>query len=151
MYKRQAPISVVEELDKAEEYLVKAVAANPQHYDALVFLGACRIKLRKYQEAENSLARALNLRDSPVVRYNLGIALLRQEKYAPALAEFQRAARGPGAIPAARLAIVECFVAQVEFLKARDAFLEAQAEGAVPEEHKRLILKRIEAGLQAPR
>ena len=146
-----APISVVEELDKAEEYLVKAVAANPQHYDALVFLGACRIKLRKYQEAENSLARALNLRDSPVVRYNLGIALLKQEKYAPALAEFQRAARGPGAIPAARLAIVECFVAQVEFLKARDAFLEAQAEGAVPEEHKRLILKRIEAGLQAPR
>ncbi|HAK96861.1 MAG TPA: hypothetical protein DCM87_18190 [Planctomycetes bacterium] len=146
-----APISEIEELDKAEEYLVKAVAANPQHYDALVFLGACRIKLRKYQEAENSLALALNLRDSPIVRYNLGIALLRQEKHAPALAEFQRAAQGPGAIPAARLAIVECYVAQNEFLKARDAFREAQAEGAVPDEHGRRILKRIDDGLEMPR
>lgn len=66
--------------DEVRGLLEKTLAIQPAHAWALNDLGALAIRDGKYAEAEGYLARAVAIEASPVIQYNLGLALFFGEK-----------------------------------------------------------------------
>ena len=143
------PLGVKDDLPSAEKYLLEAVRVNPGYYEALVYLGIARIKLRKYREAESALGRALNIQDDPLVRYDLGLALLRQGKYVPALEEFAHASRAVPPVKEAYECMVECWSSLGNYAKAQQVLNEATEKGmissAAAEKWRRYLKRKIAA------
>ena len=127
-----APLAAREDAAKVEEFLARTVAADPRHWRALTYLGAYKIKSGKFAEAENALGAALNIQDHTTIRYNLGLALMNQGKHTTALEQFRRAAQGDPPVAGAYVRMVECLIAQQQFVQASEALDDAVRRGSVP-------------------
>ena len=71
----------------------RALAADPANATTLIWLGHSYVRLNRWQSAEESFRRALQLRPNDWIAHNeLGVLLYRQGKYLHALSEFRTAA-----------------------------------------------------------
>jgi serine/threonine protein kinase/Tfp pilus assembly protein PilF len=71
----------------------RALAADPSNAQTLVWMADCYAQLNRWQSAEESLRRALQLRPNYWIAHNnLGELFYQQGKYLPALSEFLIAA-----------------------------------------------------------
>ena len=74
-------------LDKAEEFARKVLAAEPRNADLLQFIAVLCLEQGKLDEAIRLCTEAVRLKpNSGEAHYNLGTALLRQQRHEKAVA-----------------------------------------------------------------
>jgi tetratricopeptide (TPR) repeat protein len=78
------------------EFLERTVAIKPDHFWALNDLGAMRIHGGDFARAEEALERSAAIEATPIVLYNLGLALFYGGKPGQARGRFEQALRGGG-------------------------------------------------------
>ncbi len=146
---RLKPLAEQEDLGEAERYLKQAVDRNPSNRDAWSHLGVVRLRLKKYPEAESALGRALNLgsQSDPVTRYNLGLALMQQKKYGPALDQFRFALRSKQSARWAYPCMIDCYLGLGQPLKAQEVLSEAERKGAIDPQQAAKWKRYLEAKL----
>jgi predicted TPR repeat methyltransferase len=85
-------------LDEAKALCEQACQSNPNDTEAWFLLGAINGQLGDFSKAEESSRRVIALGPTiPAGHYNLGIALLKQDKFDDAIASFQQAIKlSPG-------------------------------------------------------
>jgi tetratricopeptide (TPR) repeat protein len=71
--------------------LEKTIKVQPEHASALINLGAVAIQSGNFERARRALERAVQVKDSPLARFNLGLSLIFLEEPAEARGHFAKA------------------------------------------------------------
>ena len=82
---------VLRRYDEALELLERQRRRRPDDHGVLADIGRCLSGLRRYEEAEQMLRRALEGLDNAPTRYELGVVLDRAGRLGEAIAEYRRA------------------------------------------------------------
>ncbi len=121
-YESAMKLLAMEQYEQAIEPLKRAIALQPDYFQAHNTLGATYLKLNQLDQAVDSFRRAIKIDERNYLpQLNLGITLNRQNKYQEAAEVLEKLNRAQPEIATIYLPLVEALIGARQWAKAEDA------------------------------